>query len=204
MKRYQDQVDLCLRGSVLHLEANATDPFTFGLLSGDSYRILQMERADAEERAAMLREIRDAVAAARRPFYGHGRQQESWIGCAIDHDLAGLWQRIGEQFRPPEAVWCRNCGWIRDSGSAARCPRCDHPLRTVLRELQPRPTAYAPRSLGPPGKGAAWWWEHFVTTGDPLSLFLIALKTQADLLAGGCLVLWRAMGLPQPFGSVTP
>jgi hypothetical protein len=199
VKRYRDRLAVNLHGTVFQVEASATEAFTFGWLSGDSYSILQMERASDEERERIAHEIRDATTTCSRPFYCHDRERnERWLGSTMDHDLAASWRALAENQRPPATVWCEACGWIPEVSGSLRCPTCGGPLKAVMRELQLRPTAYLPRGFGPPGEGTAWWWRNYLDTGDPLSLFLVALKTQADLLSGCCLVLWRSMGLPSP------
>lgn len=200
MIEYEHKLLVTLKGTVLSIEATDRYPFTFGYVSGDSLRIVQLEDDSAAEQERMAEVLR-RVPELSRPFYTYeAKKQEPWLGCPIDHDLADIWQRVGEQFRPPWTRWCDRCGWIYKWDPQGRCSSCGAPGRDVLRELQPRPTAYIPRGLGPPGKegGTARWWQEYLGTKQPYCLFVIALKNQADLLAGCCLVVWQAMGLPPP------
>lgn len=195
MKEYEQKLPVMVKGTVLDIDTTDHYPFTFGYISGDTLCIVQME--DETEAGRMLQAVRQ-VADFPRPLYAHeAKAQERWLGCSIEYDLAEVWKQVGEQFRPPWTRWCEHCGWVHKWDTAGNC-LCGAPARDMLRELQPRPTAYAPRGLGPPGKdgGPAWWWREYLRTKQPYCLFVIALKAQADLLAGCCLVLWRSMGLP--------
>lgn len=200
MKEHESILEVGLKGSVIDIEATEDCVFTAGCISGNKLHIWQLEDDSAEERDRMAAQLR-RLSGIPGPFYSIGQQEvaRKWLGIEFDYDLNEYWLSLGEQFRPPETEWCEHCGWIHIGAvKGGLCPNCGSRVREVMREFQLRPSAYAPRGLGPPGKegGTVRLWKEYLKTKEWLYLFIIALKNQADLLAGCCLVVWRSMGLP--------
>lgn len=200
MKEYEAILHVAPKGSIIDLEATEECVFTSGCIVGDKLKIWQLEDDSREEREKMAQQLLQ-VAEFPKPIYFMGQKDEGkkWIKGDIDLDLNEYWLKLGEQFRPPEAEWCEECGWMHIGAvRGGLCPQCGSRVREVMREFQLRPTAFAPRGLGPPGKegGTGRLWKEYLKTKESLYLFIIALKTQADLLSGCCLIAWRSMGLP--------
>lgn len=200
MKEYESTLNLVMKGSVLNIQAANDCVFTSGCISGDKLKIWQLEDDSTAERDKMGEHLR-YMAGLPKPLYVIGQKEggEKWLGVDIDFDLNQYWLKLGEQFRPTRTEWCEQCGWIHiGSVRDGLCPGCGSRVLEVMREFQLRPSAYAPRGLGPPGPegGAVRLWREYLKTKQSLYLFIIALKHQADLLSGCCLITWRSMGLP--------
>ena len=200
MKEYRTTLQANLKGTLFDIEATDDYPFSVGYVSGDLLRIVQLEDDGVAEREQIAAELAQ-VANLPRPFYAYEASAcARWLGGPVEHDLAAVWEQVVEEFRPSWTRWCDQCGWIYKWDNAGQCSYCGGQVRDILRELQPRPTAFVPRGLGPAGKngGTIRWWQEYLRTKNPASLFVVAMKNQADLLAGSSLVIWRAMGLVPP------
>lgn len=198
MQKYELTLNVNLKGTIFDAKATDDYVFTLGYITGETLRIFQLEDDSQTEQEKLKEQLR-IIPEFPKPIYAYeAERQQKWLGCKIEFDLAELWTQIGEQFRRPWTRWCEQCGWVYEWSPSGNCVKCDSQIRDMLREFQPRPTAYVPRGLGPPGKdgGTVWWWKRYLDRREAPDLAMIVLKNQADLLASCCLVVWRSMGLP--------